>query len=93
MTVQIELTLEEEAFVRKAAAQQGLDTEEFVREAALEKAEKSNGGDTEPRMLDQMLQGLTGLVRSNDGHGGSRLSECTGADFAEDLVRRRRGEP
>ena len=40
--------------------------------------------------LDKMLAGLTGAVQSNGGKGGSRLSECTGADFAEDLVLKHR---
>ncbi len=46
-----------------------------------------------PVMLDQALAGLTGVINSNDGRGGARLSEMSGADFAADLARKhQRGE-
>lgn len=41
-----------------------------------------------PLMLDKVLAGLTGVIHSNDGRGGARLSEMSGADFGEDLARK-----
>lgn len=50
-------------------------------------------GDGTVQRLDQMLAGLTGAIHSQDGRGGGRLSETSGADFGEDLVQKqRRGE-
>jgi hypothetical protein len=92
MTIQIELTSEEEEILKEAASQEGLDASTFVRIAVFEKAERASRkdeGTDEPLMLDKMLAGLTGLVRSNEGRGGSRLSESTGADYAADLLQKR----
>lgn len=36
--------------------------------------------------LDVLLVGLTGTIHSQAGQGGSRLSESTGKDFADDLA-------
>lgn len=43
-----------------------------------------------PVMLDQMLAGRTGTIRSNGGKGGSRLSENTGKAFMDYVVRKHR---
>ncbi len=52
----------------------------------------ANGNEV-AQTLDQMLAGLTGAIRSQDGRGGGRLSEMSGADFGEDLMQKQgRGE-
>jgi predicted transcriptional regulator len=57
------------------------------------KGEGTKEGAGELLMLDKALAGLTGVFNSNDGRGGGRLSEMSGADFAEDLARKhQRGE-
>jgi hypothetical protein len=45
---------------------------------------------SEEPMLDQMLAGLTGIIHSNQGRGGSQLSERNGEDFAHDLSEKQR---
>lgn len=47
------------------------------------------GEDTSASLAD-LLTGYIGVIRSNEGRGGSRLSEKTGADFAEGMAEKQR---
>jgi hypothetical protein len=106
MTLTIELAPDLEDELSRAAARQGLDAVTFARAAIEEKlrpvvrswsacAELDGGGiERSPEQaiqsLDKVLGGLIGVVQSNGGRGGSRLSESTGADFARDLQEKHR---
>jgi hypothetical protein len=85
--VTIHFTQAEETELEEMAMDAGLDLESFVREPVRERVLRGsngmgeNGGDGRAKaaqMLDQMLSGLTGLIESRGGEGGSRLSESTG---------------
>lgn len=94
MSITIELSAEIEEQLRAAAARQGQDTAEFVRAAVEDKLRSEQQGAARngesAQTLDKMLVGLTGVVHSQDGRGGSVLSESTGADMARDLAKKQR---
>jgi len=97
MTLTIELSPEIEQQLQAAALRQGQDPASFARAAVEEKLRRvalpSPDNVAHPReeqALDQVLTGLTGTIRSNGGKGGSRLSEQTGANFAQDLAEKQR---
>ena len=88
MSVTIELPTEIEDQLRAAAARRGQDAAAFVRAVVEDKLRDEPRGDaaTAAEPLARMLAGLTGVVHSQQGRGGSRLSESTGADMARDLA-------
>lgn len=85
MSVTIELPVEMEEQLRAAAARRGQDAATFVRAVVEDKLREEPQTNTS-QSLDKMLAGLTGVVHSQQGRGGSRLSESTGADMARDLA-------
>jgi predicted transcriptional regulator len=95
MTVTIDLSPELETQLVEIAARTGQDPASFARTAVEEKLQRAAqaNGDQQPQTLEQALAGLTGIVHSTEGHGGGRLSEMNGGDFADDLVHKQhRGE-
>ena len=95
MTLTIELAPDIERQLSEAAAREGQDPATFALAAVEEKLRQltngqENGESTQTRTLDQMLAGLTGAVHSNAGRGGSRFSESTGEDLAQDLLEKQR---
>lgn len=90
MTITINLPPEEEARLRKRAARQGKDLNEFVRgvvqreathESYLEEPEQGQS-------LAESLEGLIGLLNSKEKNGGqvSHVAENTGEEFANMMV-------
>ncbi len=85
MTITIELTPEKEAALREKGRPARKDAAAYV--AALVEQDIDEAADSAERPLSELLEGLTGVVKSG---GNLRLSENCGEQFADYLVEKRR---
>lgn len=92
MTVTLELAPEDEMQLREKSIQRGQPAEDYLLTALRHEFERDQPITTPieeqkpPQSLAETLKGRTGLFSS----GGARMSENTGAKFAEGMAEKRR---
>lgn len=96
MSITLELPSQEEAWLRKRAARQGKDLDNFVYELVQHEAQQEREREVaaEPgadQSLAEALEGLIGVLDSSKKNGGqvSHIAENTGEEFTNILVEKR----
>ena len=97
MSITLELPSQEEAWLRRRAARQGKDLDNFVydlvqREAQQEREIAAAAELGEGQSLAEALEGLIGVLDSSQKNGGqsSHVAENTGEEFTNILVEKRK---
>ncbi len=97
MSINLELPSQEEAWLRRRAARQGKDLDDFVyelvqREALQEREIEAASEVGAGQSLAEALEGLIGVLDSSKRNGGqvSHVAEKTGEEFTNILVEKRK---
>ena len=97
MSITVELPSQEEAWLRRRAARQGKDLDDFVYELAQQEAQQEREREAAAQLgagqsLAEVLEGLIGVLDSSKKNGGqaSHVAENTGEEFTNILVEKQK---
>ena len=97
MSITLELPSQEEAWLRRRAARQGKELDNFVydlvqHEAQQEREREATAQLGEGQSLAEVLEGLIGVLDSSEKNGGqaSHIAENAGEEFANILVEKQK---